>query len=515
MKNLLILFSVIFLMPQWAESQYTWFNRLYNLEGGGVWTTAMNIRGDSLECIGIGAGSDENHPEQYILDKFDINMSDGILLNETFCFPIEPICGVKSRATSKLSDGSWLHYSCIVSDCFMVLPTVLHLTPDLDLINQRTLYEISDCEDKEYFTDAMADLGNSEYLLTTRIYFGWPVADSTGHYFHRMNLDGEIVESRTVMHPNYGTDRTYHHVLRQSENSLIIYGEAAENFTAIGPFIQRTDLWGNPTHELIINNDDLVWGEVLAAGMINNENDLIYAHVNTLYYNNGQNYGEFELFAKRINTDSLNIIENKQIVLPFLQGNTYNAFNPRRVIQTIEGGYLALIQIANDGGAYPGLVKLDADLNLEWFKTYYPEGWQTYEHALGFEIINTPDGGYAMAGRYNGKGWVVKLDHCGNEIESGCEEIISVEENSMTENHLHIYPNPASDEITISTSLLKKGLQLLEVYSTDGRLLLRDKVQSNDSGFTLSLTNIPSGNYFVVLKDDKESLIGREMLLKN
>jgi hypothetical protein len=111
MKNLLILFSFTLLMPQWATSQYSWFNRLYNLEGGGVLTTAMNVRGDSLECIGIGGGSDENHPLQNVVDKYDINIPDGILLNETFCFPDEPIGGlVPERACAKLGDGSWLHY---------------------------------------------------------------------------------------------------------------------------------------------------------------------------------------------------------------------------------------------------------------------------------------------------------------------------------------------------------------------------------------------------------------------
>jgi hypothetical protein len=522
MKKTILILAIVLMHWQFAHSQYSWFNRKYPMVNLPSFVAAMNCRGDSLETFLFAYGSDENHPSQYGICQLSMAADDGTLISESMCFPnvaiSEQEVGSRSNSTmTKLQDDTWLYMASQYSDCQMVLPSVLHISKDNSLISQRTLSEINDCEDKVYFSECLFDLGYPEYLLTTRVYFGWPVSDSSGHYFHRMNLDGEIVESSTVMIPNSGSDRTYHQLLGMGSDSLIIYGEAGENFTAIGPFIQKTDLRGNVTHELLINNDDLVWGELVASGTINLENELIYAHVNTTYFNVGESYGEFQLFIKRIDTHNLEIIENKPINLPFLLGNQYGAFNIEKIIQTIEGGYLLLITIVNDGavGAYTGLLKLDQELNSEWFKTYHPDGWIVSEVASCTDMIQTPDGGYAMAGRYGLMSWVVKLDHCGNEIESDCDEIISVEENQNFVNHLNLYPNPANNEINIITSNLIIKPQYIEVYSTDGRLLLQEKLLSNNSTLTLSIAGVPSGNYIVVLKDDKGRLAGREILVKN
>jgi len=87
------------------------------------------------------------------------------------------------------------------------------------------------------------------------------------------------------------------------------------------------------------------------------------------------------------------------------------------LIQTSDGGY-AIAGYTKSFGAGSGdvyVVKLDANGNLQWTKTIGGEGWDE-----GHSLIQTSDGGYAIAGFTNSFGagsgdvYVVKLDANGN-----------------------------------------------------------------------------------------------------
>jgi hypothetical protein len=87
------------------------------------------------------------------------------------------------------------------------------------------------------------------------------------------------------------------------------------------------------------------------------------------------------------------------------------------LIQTSDGGYaIAGITTSFGAGGYDvHVVKLDAHGNLQWTKTIGGKGWD-----MGFSLIQTSDGGYAIAGITTSFGvreanvYVVKLDAHGN-----------------------------------------------------------------------------------------------------
>ena len=85
--------------------------------------------------------------------------------------------------------------------------------------------------------------------------------------------------------------------------------------------------------------------------------------------------------------------------------------------QTSDGGY-ALVGDTNSFGAGGNdfwLVKTDAAGNMQWNKTYGGTGTDT-----GISVFQTSDGGYALAGYTNSFGaggkdvWLVKTDAAGN-----------------------------------------------------------------------------------------------------
>ena len=87
-----------------------------------------------------------------------------------------------------------------------------------------------------------------------------------------------------------------------------------------------------------------------------------------------------------------------------------------RIIQTSDGGY-AVVGNTEDGpgGRAVYVIKLDSSGNLLWTKIIGGAGWD-----LGYDIIQTSDGGYAITGHTSpfGQGsadvYVIKLDPLGN-----------------------------------------------------------------------------------------------------
>jgi hypothetical protein len=87
------------------------------------------------------------------------------------------------------------------------------------------------------------------------------------------------------------------------------------------------------------------------------------------------------------------------------------------LIQTSDGGYAIAGYTFSFGAGWADVyvVKLDANGNLQWTKTIGGKIWEA-----GFSIIQTSDGGYAIAGdtySFNAEDWdvyVVKLDAKGN-----------------------------------------------------------------------------------------------------
>jgi hypothetical protein len=92
------------------------------------------------------------------------------------------------------------------------------------------------------------------------------------------------------------------------------------------------------------------------------------------------------------------------------------AYEGESLVGTSDGGYAIA---GSKSSSYMSLefrlVKIDAYGNLEWSKTY---GGESYE--IAYSLVETPDGGYAMAGYTNSFGvarhdcWLVKTDSAGN-----------------------------------------------------------------------------------------------------
>jgi hypothetical protein len=90
---------------------------------------------------------------------------------------------------------------------------------------------------------------------------------------------------------------------------------------------------------------------------------------------------------------------------------------------------------------------------------------------------------------------------------------LSVNENITDGFVMNVYPNPASDQVTFSTTLKSNG----RLFITDGagRLIHAENISSGINRIDFSLLNLENGIYFYTLKAEDGSILrGKFSVLK-
>jgi hypothetical protein len=141
------------------------------------------------------------------------------------------------------------------------------------------------------------------------------------------------------------------------------------------------------------------------------------------------------------------------------------------------------------------------------------------------DVTELPDGSlFAVGSRrdtvglgfHNTNAWVVRLDENGycNDPEA-CEHLIIIDvptsvedlEEEPVSGDLHLYPNPATHEVTVEG--LSGGVGLLDVYSSTAELVYSRRVDGEQA--TLQVSDWPAGTYIVMYRtaDGNEVKRGR------
>ena len=102
---------------------------------------------------------------------------------------------------------------------------------------------------------------------------------------------------------------------------------------------------------------------------------------------------------------------------------------------------------------------------------------------------------------------VVTLNGCSSEPSEAVDIIVGVPENNTAT--FRLYPNPATDQINIHTTLPITGKLILTLYSTLGRQIREYEFTGPGSDFTIDAGGLPKGLYFLVFSSDDSSYSGR------
>lgn len=189
----------------------------------------------------------------------------------------------------------------------------------------------------------------------------------------------------------------------------------------------------------------------------------------------------------------------------------------------ISAGYYFTQEVGGRGlvRAYDinGLVNWDREF------TYYDTIAATGSHQI-WDVEPTSDGGMILTGSAEHYGqiplvnlWVIKLDSMGCLVP-GCN-VVGVEELvTDLQAHLVVSPNPARDIVNMLLELPQggtvQGQVQMNLLDAEGRSLAQQEVEQNLNQLraTLDVSTLPSGTYYLHLRDGKRWLAGSKVVVE-
>jgi hypothetical protein len=220
-----------------------------------------------------------------------------------------------------------------------------------------------------------------------------------------------------------------------------------------------------------------------------------------------------------------------------LQGNII--WNNKYGISSIANSASNIISLADSGFLACGYVvastylpitgwlfRFNSDGDSLWYREYwyYPED-PSYGYNYLRDLSSTSDNGFVTIGEahtggppdYIQKIWVLKVDSVGCEIadcwvgleeQGGGEAWGQGSAEAGRQGGLEIWPNPASQVISVKCSVLSSGKEcLLVVYDVFGREIRKIDIPDTNHEIKFTVEDFLPGLYLVVLKD-KNDIIG-------
>ena len=225
--------------------------------------------------------------------------------------------------------------------------------------------------------------------------------------------------------------------------------------------------------------------------------------------------------------------------------------------ETDDGGLILLGNSTSFGGNMYEVIKTDADGAVEWSRTLDGEGGADE----GYEIHQTPDGGYAFAGRFvdedteQSSVFLVKLDALGDttwtktfrqgqgtgldltadggyaiagftsSIGAGLNDLylIKTDENGLMLGeaepegsrvpHASVFPDPVTDRAVIAFPNPHKAAVSMLLVNAIGQTVREARCGATDR-IVLERQDLPSGQYQFLIKDGKNPIAQGRLIMR-
>lgn len=159
------------------------------------------------------------------------------------------------------------------------------------------------------------------------------------------------------------------------------------------------------------------------------------------------------------------------------------------------------------------IVEIDSiNINGNWHKrqkvkAVSPSFWGFYDHRVNSYIIEKIGNTVFFFGRHAG---TIPEETAGQlrcysdektiyqspEWPSICDLVLSTKSVTLSQEGIQLYPNPASDYLTIEPV---PGMQSVSIFSVEGRLILVENVNENHGPVTIQVGHLQPGTYIVKL----------------
>ncbi len=158
------------------------------------------------------------------------------------------------------------------------------------------------------------------------------------------------------------------------------------------------------------------------------------------------------------------------------------------------------------------ITKFDAQHQIIWQQEYYTDNYSEdpFTNENLFDIIQTPDGGYAATGETMGTSqdhWLLKLDACGYEVPSGCPPVVGVAE-QQPQPTMQLWPNPFHFQLK---AVLPNNATSMSIIDATGRIVFEEQVFYPNQ--TWNLSSLSDGVY-VMSVELESGIIVSERIVK-
>jgi hypothetical protein len=148
---------------------------------------------------------------------------------------------------------------------------------------------------------------------------------------------------------------------------------------------------------------------------------------------------------------------------------------------------------------------------------YYYSGCESESYL--YDLKPTPDGGYILVGTTDSSlsipksVWALKVDSLGCAVP-GCQ-YVGMKELIISNEKLEMYPNPASEVVTLKMpDFIKQEVLEVRIFNQLGQEVLRQPVASYNPLITIPIHTLPPGTYFVrVITHDMSVTITQKLII--
>jgi len=177
------------------------------------------------------------------------------------------------------------------------------------------------------------------------------------------------------------------------------------------------------------------------------------------------------------------------------------------------------------------ILKLTQDANVIWGRSAVPPQLEApYAGNVAMKtygVIETSDGGLICTGeaqiqpgddfpQYTQTGFVLKLDEYGC-LEEGChldDPVVSVEEVVEESARMLVYPNPATDYVTINYKTTGRFNNIsLIISDITGKIIYTRNLDIEQDEIIIPTSKYPNGQYFCTLKNNDQILTSKKIML--
>lgn len=472
-----------------SHAFYGQFNNYYltDFDGKGAgWCVEENVvTGNYLVPLAFGQP-----------DVGDINYGileidpQGELMENHFLSQVSTCCNGGSRAGFfKTSDNGFIYALGIDG------PVIFKLNAALELE-----WSVQD-NDPNYFYWGGAELGNGDLLVAR----GTAEAPFTSVPMRRFSPTGDLLSEFNIELDHLCNiasafvakdDFIYVSFHRQ----LIASDDERSNIIVCYNATTGEEIW-----ELYHSATGIAYGFIDPIILLSNSNELhyVYGQIEDYTLQGSLNMGIFSrIKIATLNEETGDFVEQTEF------GGLISELNIFDSEPTSDGGLVVLSKgfEGEDAMNYGHRIsKLDASGSEEWTYYYYPPDLYASNDVqeILYDIDVMSDGCYVAAGNALGPlpdfsdsfqfPWVLKLDACGNQIVTDCDE------NGIFESNLNastqVYPNPAHDRVFIRS---KEFIKRAELFDLQGRKVFEENFSGGQEQ-TLFIDHLPTGLYLSVI----------------